>query len=79
MRIATLFLTGTTLLGGVLLGPALYAPPNLSQISATSVRVQSLVRKPVYSGGSSTGGGYTGSRWGRSSRYSSGGGYSFGK
>lgn len=71
MRIAAVLIVAVALVGGLALGPIAFASTDLSQVTAKSVRVRSVVR--------STGGGvYVGGR-SRSSRYSSGGGFSSGK
>lgn len=77
MRILYAFIAGGSLLSAGLVGPAVFGAPELSSVTAESVRVRSVVRRS-----SSTRGVYVGS--GRSSRssssrYSSGGGFSFGK
>lgn len=79
MRIASILFTGIVLLGAGLMGPAACRAPKLSNVTAESVRVRSVVKKSTRRGGGGffvTGG--SGSRSG-SSRYSSGGGFSSGK
>ncbi|MCA9566479.1 MAG: hypothetical protein KC656_01510 [Myxococcales bacterium] len=82
MRIASFLLTGILLLLGGIIGPTACHAPRLSQVTAQSVRVRSVVQKSsssrggggrfIFSGGSS-------GRSSSSSRYSSGGGFSSGK
>lgn len=79
MRIVYAFLAGGMLLFGGLIGPAAFSAPDLSSVQAESVRIRSVVRR-TSSGprGVYIGGGSSRSR-SSSSRYSSGGGFSFGK
>lgn len=79
MRITSMLFTGIVLLGAGLMGPAACRAPKLSSVTAESVRVRSIVKKPQRrSGGGFFVTGGSRSRSG-SSRYSSGGGFSSGK